>query len=157
MSKSEEVKVKNGARPGEVSLSAVGGYTNIGRLLAIEVDDTSAPRRLIAVKKKFNQLADHGTSLEDEHSQSKYMVLFASLFSICACCALPGMEDSQEKAMVKLAGSMNDCVKQINVLRANFQHLDTWENAENSVTLNADTFGNSRSQADRTKLMNNRL
>lgn len=152
------------ARSEEVSLPAVGGYThpsnsifNIGKLMEIVVDDTTAHSRLVAVKKKFNQLAQHRTIMEEEHTRDQGFLMLASIFCVCFCCALKELNDAHDIALEKLASSMNGCLDQINVLRANFEHSDNWEDAENSVPLDSDAFENPIGGADRNKLWNNRL
>lgn len=54
---------------------------------------------------------------------------------------------------------MKDCIDQINNLRENYQHLDSWENAENSEILIAAAFKDTRDGDGiyRKKLTNDRL
>lgn len=106
-------------------LSAVSGFRNlewghIDELPAISVDETTAGERLVALKKKFNQLQKR---VETCHRQLDH---YPGEGIDCLCCILGyllGNSQMHDKWWIQnlikeLTAELKKCIEQINALRA---------------------------------------
>ncbi len=126
-----------------ISLKSVGGFkdklgTDIEPLPSIVVDANSAGVRLVALKQKFNELQDKRKSLHKRQG----IVAGASVAKGGKAGVLGGTISGihQRNRITEVIEEMEECIDQINTLRAAFGSIPGWLTAEAQCKINEKSF-----------------
>lgn len=116
----------------------------IGRITGVpaaNVTGENAPQRLVALKRKVNELQKKRESYHTRQVGNGTVGVAAAVFTGGGSLLLQGPAAIHQRNRLKqLVRAIRDCIEQINILRSSFGHLSQWTTVENQEKLNSKVF-----------------